>query len=41
MGALRQVATDAASTVVARLTGIRPTRRRSTAAVGHVMAARG
>lgn len=40
MGALRDVATDAASTVVARLTGQQPDPARIEAAVGQVMTAR-
>jgi F-type H+-transporting ATPase subunit b len=41
MGALRQVATEAAATVVARLTGQPPDPARIDAAVGEAMAARG
>ncbi len=41
MGALRQVATDAAQTLVARLTGQPADPAAVDAAVGHVMAARG
>ena len=41
MGALRQVATETAASVVARLTGEEPDHGRVEAAVGEVMAARG
>ena len=40
MGALRQVATETAATVVSRLTGAEPDRARIDAAVGDAMAAR-
>lgn len=41
MGALRQVATDTASTVVARLTGAAPSQERLNSAIGRQMAVRG
>jgi F-type H+-transporting ATPase subunit b len=41
MGALRQVATDTAATVVTRLTGKAPDSRRLDAAIGSALAARG
>ncbi len=41
MGALRQVATETAATVVTRLTGVAPDQRRLDGAIGSALAARG
>ena len=41
MGALRQVATETAATVVARLTGAPPEQARLDGAIGHALSARG
>jgi len=41
MGALRQVATETAATVVSRLTGVSPDARRLDGAIGSALAARG